>query len=174
MEEPGHVLTLDSLPELRFNSIIFSTLFTFLLLFTDFYLVVRSQRSVGLAGGLPTYDLVEAFQAPDAPARTYQYSPDGRLFALAVPSGCVELQYLWICVFYARISSVRVHQAETAVLLHELTISDVVELSFSPRGTYLSTWERHVKLGDGSQHRNLRIFAVSTGKELISFSQKTL
>ncbi|KAN0107285.1 translation initiation factor eIF-2A [Russula decolorans] len=116
----------------------------------------RSQRSVGLVGGSPTYDLVEAFQAPDAPARTYQYSPDGRLFALAVPSG------------------VRVHQAETAVLLHELTIPDVVELSFSPRGTYLSTWERHVKLGDGSQHKNLRIFAVSTGKELISFSQKAL
>jgi translation initiation factor 2A len=174
MEKPGHVLTLGSIPELRSHSIIFSTFFTFLLLFTDFYLVVRSQRSVGLVGGSPTYDLVEAFQAPDAPARTYQYSPDGRLFALAVPSGCVELQYLWICVFYARISSVRVHQAETAVLLHELTISDVVELSFSPRGTYLSTWERHVKLGDGSQHRNLRIFAVSTGKELISFSQKAL
>jgi translation initiation factor 2A len=79
-----------------------------------------------------------------------------------------------MCVSYARISSVRVHQAETAVLLHELTIPDVVELSFSPRGTYLSTWERHVKLGDGSQHKNLRIFSVSTGKELISFSQKAL
>ena len=174
MEKPGHVLTLGSIPELRSHSIIFSTFFTFLLLFTDFYLVVRSQRSVGLVGGLPTYDLVEAFQAPDAPARTYQYSPDGRLFALAVPSGCVGLQCLWICVSYARIFSVRVHQAETAVLLHELIIPDVVELSFSPRGTYLSTWERHVKLGDGSQHKNLRIFSVSTGKELISFSQKAL
>jgi hypothetical protein len=50
---------------------------------------------------------------------------------------------------------VRVHQAETAVLLHELTIPDVVELSFSPRGTYLSIWERHVKLGDGGQHGRL-------------------
>jgi len=174
MEGPGHVLMVGSMPELKSNSIIFSTFFTFLLPFTDFYLVVRSQRSVGLVGELPTYDLVEAFQAPDTPARTYQYSPDGRLFALAVPSGCVGLQCLWICASYARISSVRVHQAETAVLLHELTIPDVVELSFSPRGTYLSTWERHVKLGDGSQHKNLRIFAVSTGKELISFSQKAL
>ena len=60
---------------------------------TDFILAVRAQKSVGLVGGPPTYDLVEAFQAPDATARTYQYSPDGRLFALAVPSGCVRLQY---------------------------------------------------------------------------------
>ena len=96
MEEPGHILTLGSMPELYLP-----IFFTFSLLFTDFYLVVRSQRSVGLVGGPPTYDLVEAFQAPDAPARTYQYSPDGRLFALAVPSGCVGLQCLWICVSYA-------------------------------------------------------------------------
>jgi hypothetical protein len=79
-------LKLGSMPELRSNSIIFPTFFTFLL-FTDFCLVVRSQRSIGLVGGSPTYDLVEAFQAPGAPARTYQYSPDGRLFALAFPSG---------------------------------------------------------------------------------------
>jgi len=113
----------------------------------------RAQKSVGLVGG-STYELIEGFQAPDATTRTYQYSSDGRLFALAVPSG------------------VRVHQAETAILLQELAIPNVLELRFSPRGTYLSTWERHAKLGDGTQHKNLRIFSVSTGEELISFSQK--
>lgn len=65
-----------------------------------------------------------------------------------------------------------IHQAETAVLLQELAIPNVIELRFSPRGTYLSTWERHVNLGDGAQHKNLRVFSVSTGEELISFSQK--
>ena len=59
---------------------------------TDFGLAVRAQRSVGLVRGSPTYDPIEAFQAPDTTTRTYQYSPDGRLFALAVPSGCVEMQ----------------------------------------------------------------------------------
>jgi hypothetical protein len=54
---------------------------------------VRAQRSVGLVSGSPAYDPIEAFEAPDSTSRTYQYSPDGRLFALAVPSGCVELQY---------------------------------------------------------------------------------
>jgi len=77
-----------------------------------------------------------------------------------------------ICATYARAFSVLVHQAETAVLLQELAVPNVVDLRFSPRGTYLSTWERHAKLGDGTQHKNLRIFSVSTGEELISFSQK--
>jgi translation initiation factor 2A len=67
---------------------------------------------------------------------------------------------------------VRVYQAETAILLQELAIPNVVELRFSPRGTYLSSWERHIKIEDGAQHKNLRIFSVSTGEELISFSQK--
>lgn len=31
-----------------------------------------------------------------------------------------------------------------------------------------------VKNEDGSMHRNLRVFSVSTGEELISFNQKTL
>jgi translation initiation factor 2A len=30
-----------------------------------------------------------------------------------------------------------------------------------------------VKLEDGSQHKNLRVFSVSTGEELITFSQKS-
>ena len=51
---------------------------------------VRTQKSVGLVGGTPTYDPIGAFQVPDTSARTYQYSPDGRFFAVAVPSGCVK------------------------------------------------------------------------------------
>lgn len=69
--------------------------------------------------------------------------------------------------------SVRIYQAEGAQLLQELPIPNIVELQFSPRGTYISIWERPVKLEDGSQHKNLRVFSVSTGEELISFSQKS-
>lgn len=117
---------------------------------------VRAQKSLGLVGGTPSYDPLEAFQGPDVPARTYQYSSDGRLFAYAVPSG------------------VRIYQAESAQLVQELAIPNVVEVNFSPRGTYLSTWERPTKLEDGAQHKNLRVFSVSTGEELISFTQKSL
>ena len=81
-------------------------------------------------------------------------------------------------------------QAEGAQLLQKLPIPNVVELRFSPRGTYLSTWERPgktvstlapqhanivlvVKIDDATQHKNLRVFSVSTGEELTSFTQKS-
>ncbi|EPQ50143.1 translation initiation factor eIF-2A [Gloeophyllum trabeum ATCC 11539] len=114
----------------------------------------RAQKSIGLVHGSPSYEPVQGFEAPEGTARVYQYSPDGRLWALAVPSG------------------VRIYRAEGAQLLQELPVPNVVELNFSPRGTYLSTWERPVKLEDGSQHKNLRVFSVSTGEELVAFSQK--
>ncbi|KAI0035007.1 eukaryotic translation initiation factor eIF2A-domain-containing protein [Vararia minispora EC-137] len=114
----------------------------------------RAQKSLGLVNGSPSYEPVEGFQAPSTTARTYQYSPDGRLFATALPSG------------------VQIYQAEGATLLHDLALPGIVEIQFSPRGTYLSTWERPQKLEDGAQHKNLRIFSVSTGEELISFTQK--
>ncbi|GJE88109.1 translation initiation factor eIF2A [Phanerochaete sordida] len=116
----------------------------------------RAQKRLGLVGGSPNYEPAENFEGPDVPARTYQYSSDGRLFAYAIPT------------------AVRIYQAESATLLQELAIPNVLELSFSPRGTYLSTWERPAKLEDGAQHKNLRVFSVSTGEELIAFSQKSL
>jgi translation initiation factor 2A len=84
---------------------------------------------------------------------------------------------------------VYIYQAESAELLQQLQIPNVVEINFSPRGTYISTWERPgmrracvsgkllmfdlVKLEDGAQHKNTRIFSVSTGEELSSFTQKS-
>ncbi|GLB35631.1 putative functions in the early steps of protein synthesis of a small number of specific mRNAs [Lyophyllum shimeji] len=115
----------------------------------------RAQKSLGLVNGTPDYDLVPGFTGPDVPARTFHYSADGRLFAYALPT------------------VVRIYQAEGAQLLQELPLPNVIELRFSPRGTYLSTWERPVKLEDGTQHKNLRIFSVSTGEELTAFTQKS-
>lgn len=68
---------------------------------------------------------------------------------------------------------VRIFQAESAQFLRELQVPNVVDIQFSPRGTYMSTWERPVKFEDGSQHKNLRVFSVSTGEELVAFSQKS-
>ncbi|KZP12880.1 translation initiation factor eIF-2A [Athelia psychrophila] len=114
----------------------------------------RAQKSLGLVGGTPTYLPVEGFASPDVPGRTYHYSADGRLYAYALPTG------------------VRIYQAEGAQLIQDLSLPNILELKFSPRGTYLSTFERPNKLEDGSQHKNLRVFSTSTGEELVSFSQK--
>jgi translation initiation factor 2A len=105
--------------------------------------------------------------------------------------------------------------AEGAQLLRQLDLPNIIDIGFSPRGTYLSTWERHGelsrpegtafpidlllvvsfadwlfallsvirrfgfvrfacagKLEDGAQHKNHRVFSVSTGEELIAFTQK--
>jgi translation initiation factor 2A len=116
----------------------------------------RAQKSLGLVNGTPTYHPVAGFISPDAPAKAMSYSADGRLYAYALPT------------------VVRIYQAEGAQLLQELPLPNIVDLSFSPRGTYISTWERPIKLEDGAQHKNLRVFSVSTGEELISFTQKSM
>jgi translation initiation factor 2A len=67
---------------------------------------------------------------------------------------------------------VKIYQAESAETVQELSLPGIVEINFSPRGTYISTWERPVKFEDGTQHKNLRIFSVSTGEQLTAFSQK--
>ncbi|KAJ6455956.1 eukaryotic translation initiation factor eIF2A-domain-containing protein [Mycena vitilis] len=115
----------------------------------------RAQKSIGLVGGSPDYIVAPNFEVPDVPARIYHYSADGRLYAYALPN------------------VVRIFQAEGAQLLQELPIPNVADVKFSPRGTYISTWERPVKLEDGSQHKNLRVFSSSTGEELIAFTQKS-
>jgi uncharacterized protein with WD repeat len=38
--------------------------------------------------------------------------------------------------------SVKIYQAESAQLVQELPLPAIVEVNFSPRGTYISTWER--------------------------------
>ncbi|EIW85798.1 translation initiation factor eIF-2A [Coniophora puteana RWD-64-598 SS2] len=122
--------------------------------FTQQY-AFRAQKALGLVGGSPNYTPVEGFTSPDTAARMFTYSPDGRLFAYALPA------------------VVRIFLAEGAVLLHELTVPNAIEISFSPRGTYLSTWERPVKLEDGAQHKNLRVHSTSTGEQLTAFTQKS-
>ena len=134
---------------------------------------------------------MKGFEAPEVTSRTYCYSPDGRLFAYVLPSWSVPRPC--IAVIAAEIwptnFSVRIHYAESAELLRELELPNIVEISFSPRGTYISTWERlgmqimhwvsflfslihPVKVENDAQHKNLRVFSVSTGEELAAFTQK--
>lgn len=116
----------------------------------------RTLRSISLVNGSPDYEPVKSFEsAASSFNRDYKYSPDGRLYAYITPA----------CVY--------IHYAENAELLRELPLPNIVDVSFSPRGTYISTWERIVKLENDEQHKNLRVFSVSSGDELISFTQKT-
>ncbi|KAK4050388.1 hypothetical protein OIV83_003457 [Microbotryomycetes sp. JL201] len=63
--------------------------------------------------------------------------------------------------------------ANTGALVSELPIKSVIDFAFSPKGTQIQTWERHVKPADGEpQHKNMKVFDVATGAELVGFSQK--
>ncbi|KAG9124395.1 hypothetical protein FRC07_011779 [Ceratobasidium sp. 392] len=115
----------------------------------------RSQKQLMLVGGLPEFNPIDAFEKPSVNSRFYKYSSDGRLFAYILPE------------------SVRIVDASTFQVVQALDITHVIELSFSPLATYLSTWERPQKLEEGAQHKNLRVWRVADGTEVTSFSQKS-
>lgn len=87
---------------------------------------------------------------------------------------------------------VQIINAADGKLLVELGVPNAVEVGFSPKGTFLSTWERYgarcpsyviavganigvaVKPADETtQHKNFRIWRVETGEEVIGFPQKS-
>ncbi|CAG8631400.1 13825_t:CDS:10 [Ambispora leptoticha] len=87
--------------------------------------------------------------------KTFQYSKDGRYFG------------------WASSEMVVVIDTETTEIVKEIPRKNVVEIGFSPKGTYISTWERPVKLGENIVHKNLILWEVESGEELISFTQKS-
>lgn len=71
------------------------------------------------------------------------------------------------------VDSVRIILADSAAPVKDILVPNVIEIGFSPKGTFISTWERPQKLEEGALHKNLRIWSVETGQELTSFAQKT-
>lgn len=76
-------------------------------------------------------------------------------------------------------------QCNSCNLVATIDIPNIIEISFSPKNTYLSTWERQQKNEDGSLHKNLRIWNLTAaitagnpaaelkaGQEATSFSHK--
>ncbi|KAL5636256.1 hypothetical protein ACGC1H_004913 [Rhizoctonia solani] len=114
----------------------------------------RSQKQLGLVGGLPEFAPIDAFDKPSTTARTCTYSQDGRLFAYIIPEG------------------VYIVDAGTFKVVQAIEVPNIVELAFSPLATFLQTWERPQKLEEGAQHKNLRIWRVADGTEVASFTQK--
>ncbi|PVF98977.1 translation initiation factor eIF-2A [Serendipita vermifera] len=114
----------------------------------------RAQKDLGLVYGAPSYRACD-FQKPEGTARATQYSSDGRLFGIALPD------------------HVRIISAANMSPICIINIPNVIELGFSPKGTFISTWERQQKPGeDGSVHKNLKVWSVQNGELLASFGQK--
>lgn len=87
-----------------------------------------------------------------------KYSPNGARLAMAL-DGSVRVY--------------EVHESSVA-LKHELPVSKPIEIAFSPRGTYLMTWERPVKLESGAWTKNLGVWDAATGALLGQFERRQI
>ncbi|KAI8371554.1 eukaryotic translation initiation factor eIF2A-domain-containing protein [Radiomyces spectabilis] len=114
----------------------------------------RSQQELAIWNGHPLYQPVQGFEKPEESAKGFEYCKYGHTYA------------------YALNDCVKVFNAKTLAPLCEIKRANVVEFWFSPQGNFLATWERQIKLEDGSGSRNLMVWDAKTGKLLNSFAQK--
>ncbi|GAW24362.1 hypothetical protein ANO14919_139460 [Xylariales sp. No.14919] len=103
----------------------------------------RTQKEIGVTDAAPAYLPVSGFVKPEGNLRCCVYSPCGRFLAWASNER--------VCVVDASVGHV----------LSTLIVSNVFEVAFSPRGTYLSTWERPAKDENGDATKNLKIWRAT-------------
>ncbi len=100
----------------------------------------RTQKAIGIFDADPVYEQLPGFSNPEGTLRCCVYSPCGRYFAWASNEG------------------VTVVDASVGAALTHLSIANVFELCFSPRGNFLSTWERPAKDENGDATKNFKIW----------------
>ncbi|KAI9594721.1 eukaryotic translation initiation factor eIF2A-domain-containing protein [Syncephalis fuscata] len=114
----------------------------------------RSSKELGACFGPPENSLVAEKQTGNI--RIFVYSKDGRFLAWATPE------------------KVQVVEAATMQPVCEIVRNNILDLEFSPRGNFLSTWERYVKNeGDAPVHRNMIIWNTIGATEAASFTQRS-
>lgn len=112
----------------------------------------RTQKAIGVFDADPVYEALPGFTKPEGNLRCCVYSGCGRYFAYATNEGVVIVD------------------ASVGHVLTSLPIPAVYDLSFSPKGTYLSTWERPAKDENGDATKNLKIWR--TIEELADDAEK--
>ncbi|KAH6615705.1 eukaryotic translation initiation factor eIF2A-domain-containing protein [Chaetomium sp. MPI-SDFR-AT-0129] len=107
---------------------------------TPLQFAYRTQKAIGVFDAAPVYEELPGFVKPEGNLRCCVYSPCGRYFA------------------YASNEGVAVADASAGNILTTLPLPTVYELGFSPRGNYLSTWERPAKDENGDATKNLKVW----------------
>ncbi|CAD6584457.1 MAG: hypothetical protein CYPHOPRED_002725, partial [Cyphobasidiales sp. Tagirdzhanova-0007] len=103
-------------------------------------------QSLGVVAGAPAWTSVESWSKPEGQVRTSCYSQNGSIYAVSTSHGI----YIY-----------DVTDTDTIKLLKLLPVKNAIEISLSPKGTYLSTWVRPVKLAEDGQHKNMQIFSTA-------------
>ncbi|OMJ18214.1 Eukaryotic translation initiation factor 2A [Smittium culicis] len=112
-------------------------------------------RDFGVYKGPPSSDLVPGIKREGLEVKIMKYSPDGRYLA------------------WSTSTSISILSASDYKIISEIHEKNVVEISFSPKGNYMMTYERFIKSTEDAQHRNLKVFKTDTGELLGSFTQKS-
>ncbi|KAK3907733.1 Eukaryotic translation initiation factor 2A [Frankliniella fusca] len=116
---------------------------------------VRGSTGISINLGPPNYDPVTAFQKDDSKScKCMLFSPDSSKFA-------------WVNGI-----SVKIVSTSTWKLLAEIPHPKVSCLKFSPKGTYLMTWEPCITTTAGPGGPNLHIFKSENGELVKDFIHK--
>ncbi|KAK4463295.1 eukaryotic translation initiation factor eIF2A-domain-containing protein [Cladorrhinum samala] len=100
----------------------------------------RTQKAIGVFDAAPVYEALPGFVKPEGNLRCSVYSPCGRYFAYATNDGVVVVD------------------ASVGHVLTSMPLAFVNEMAFSPRGSYISTWERVGKDENGDATKNLKVW----------------
>ncbi|KAK5936631.1 hypothetical protein PMZ80_011096 [Knufia obscura] len=104
----------------------------------------RTAKGLGVLNTAPVYEPLSGFTKPEGNIRCCAYSPCGRYFA------------------WADVQKVNVIDAETAAVVTTLQAEHTFELGFSPKGTYIITWQRPSKdEATGDAVKNLKVWRVA-------------
>lgn len=135
----------------------------------------RSQKAVGIFSGAPDYvSLTGSIDESvlQSAARTFQYSQNGSLIAFAFDSHCLVLSTNGSSSSSSSSHSVVGQKDEQCKPLHTFEVDKVVDLQFSPKGRYLSTWKRPFKDVDDKNAKNLHVWDCESGECVGSFERK--
>jgi translation initiation factor 2A len=120
-------------------------------------LIIKDRSLAGLqvVNGPPTNDFCHEFEKA-ANVKVFQYSGDGSLLAWTTGDG------------------VKIVDASNGKAIREIAAKGVADLGWSPKGSFLSSWERYVKpANETDTHKNLKIWNIATGQEVMAFTLKT-
>lgn len=102
--------------------------------------VYRTQKAIGIFDAAPVYEPLPGFAKPEGNLRCCVYSPCGRYLA------------------WASNELVSVVDASVGYIITTVNVPNVFEVAFSPRGSFLSTWERPAKDEAGDATKNFKIW----------------
>jgi translation initiation factor 2A len=105
----------------------------------------RTLKEIGIVDAAPVYEPLPGFRRPDGNSRCCTYSPCGRYFA------------------WASNDDVTVVDASVGHVITSLLVPNVYEVGFSPRGSFIITWERPSKDDGGNAVKNLKVWRTVEG-----------